>query len=337
MATLKTKFSVGLFLIIGMAIIIVGVVWLGMSNYLEKGRMFVAYFDESVQGLDKDSPVKYRGVYIGRVHHIGVADDERLIEVVMKIESDLRPNGPDGRQIVAQLKSVGITGLMFIELEQNKDDEPLIFAPPGVTPPYPVLPTRPSEISKFFKGLEDMFAIFRALDTRTISDELTQALKKINRAIDEVQLDAMVADVRGTLQHLQRLLAAEKLERMIASFERTSDTLNQMAGNADGGIDEIRRTVGRIDALVATGGSDLQEAAGELKASARDVSHALQNASVMLGNTDRHVDSVQRNINQTLERIERASDTLSLLLERLAAEPSRLVFGGSVEEKPSAP
>ena len=337
MATLKTKFSVGLFLIIGMAIIIVGVVWLGMSNYLEKGRMFVAYFDESVQGLDKDSPVKYRGVYIGRVHHIGVADDERLIEVVMKIESDLRPNGPDGRQIVAQLKSVGITGLMFIELEQNKDDEPLILPPPGVTPPYPVLPTRPSEISKFFKGLEDMFAIFRALDTRTISDELTQALKKINRAIDEAQLDAMVADVRGTLQHLQRLLAAEKLERMIASFERTSDTLNQMAGNADGGIDEIRRTVGRIDALVATGGSDLQEAAGELKASARDVGHALQNAAVMLGNTDRHVDSVQRNINQTLERIERASDTLNLLLERLAAEPSRLVFGGSVEEKPSAP
>ena len=89
MATLRTKFSVGLFLIVGLAIVIVGIVWLGMSNYFEKGRFFVAYFDESVQGLDKDSPVKYRGVYIGRVHRIGVAPDEKLIEVVMKIESEL--------------------------------------------------------------------------------------------------------------------------------------------------------------------------------------------------------------------------------------------------------
>ena len=337
MAKLKTKFSVGLFMIIGLAIVVVGVVWLGMSNYLEKGRMFVAYFDESVQGLDKDSPVKYRGVYIGRVHRIGVADDERLIEVVMKIEGDLRPDGPDGRQIVAQLKSVGITGLMFIELEQKKDDEPLIYPAANVVPPYPVLPTRRSDISKFFKGLEDMFAIFRALDTRTISDELTQALKKINRVIDDAQLDAMVADVRGTLQNLQELLAAEKLARVLHSFEQTSDSLNQMARNADGGIGEIRQTFGRLDGVIAASGNDIQTVTQDLKISAREVKRAMQNAAIMLENTDRNVDAVQRRITLTLNHIERASDTLNLLLERLTDQPSQLVFGGQSQEKPAAP
>ena len=68
MATLKTKFMVGLFVVTGFSFAVVAVVWLGMSNYFEKGQYYVAYFDESVQGLDKDSPVKYRGVTIGSVN-----------------------------------------------------------------------------------------------------------------------------------------------------------------------------------------------------------------------------------------------------------------------------
>jgi hypothetical protein len=71
----------------------------------------VTYFDESVQGLDKDSPVKYRGVSIGRVENINVAPDAALIQVVLKIESGLESGIDD---IVARLKSVGITGIMFV-------------------------------------------------------------------------------------------------------------------------------------------------------------------------------------------------------------------------------
>ncbi len=337
MATLRTKFSVGIFLILGLAIVVVGIIWLGMSNYLEKGRLFVAYFDESVQGLDKDSPVKYRGVYIGRVHAIGVAANERLIEVVMKIETDLQPNGMAGQQIVAQLKSVGITGLMFIELEQKKGDEPLIYPSADLKPPYPVLPTRPSEISKFFKGLEDMFSIFRALDTKTISDELTTALKKVNRTLDDAQLDTMVADVRDTLKNLQKVLDAKNLDRMLNSFEQTSENVNKMAVNADGGISDIRKTVGRLDGVIESSGSDIQAVTKDLKASALEVRRAMQNAAIMLENTDRNVDAVQRRITLTLEHIERASDTLNQFLERVASEPSQIVFSDPPEEKPSAP
>jgi phospholipid/cholesterol/gamma-HCH transport system substrate-binding protein len=136
MATLKTKFSVGLFLISGIAVVVVAVIWLGLSNYLEKGRFFVAYFDESVQGLDKDSPVKYRGVSIGRVQRIGVAPDERLIEVVLKIESDIKSDD-NTEDFVAQLKSVGITGLMFIEIERQGNRSVDVKPPFRFTPPTP--------------------------------------------------------------------------------------------------------------------------------------------------------------------------------------------------------
>ena len=71
MASQKTKFAVGLFVAMGITLAILVTIWLGMSRFLQKGRFYVTYFDESVQGLDVDSPVKYRGVFTGRVESIG--------------------------------------------------------------------------------------------------------------------------------------------------------------------------------------------------------------------------------------------------------------------------
>jgi len=53
MATIKTKLMVGIFVLLGFTLATVSIIWLGMSNYFEKGLYYVAYFDESVQGLDK--------------------------------------------------------------------------------------------------------------------------------------------------------------------------------------------------------------------------------------------------------------------------------------------
>ncbi|MBU1398714.1 MAG: MCE family protein, partial [Proteobacteria bacterium] len=106
MASIKTKFSVGIFVMLGLFVAFIAIIWLGMSHFFEQGQLYSAYFDDSVQGLAKDSPVKYRGVTIGRVADILVAPDAKLIEVILKIETDMKPD----KNIVAQLKSVGITG-----------------------------------------------------------------------------------------------------------------------------------------------------------------------------------------------------------------------------------
>ncbi|OGP87692.1 MAG: hypothetical protein A2157_18730 [Deltaproteobacteria bacterium RBG_16_47_11] len=120
MARRTSKFMIGLFVTIGILIGMVAVVWLGASKYFEKGATYVTYFDESVQGLQLDSAVKYRGVEAGRVEKIGVAPDHRLIEVTMNI--NLR--GKIERDHVAQLKAVGITGIVFVELDRKEPDKP---------------------------------------------------------------------------------------------------------------------------------------------------------------------------------------------------------------------
>jgi len=86
MARKTSKFMIGLFVTFGVLIGMVAVVWLGASKYFEKGKTYVTFFDESVQGLQVDSAVKYRGVEVGRVEAIRVAPDNRLIEVVIKVD-----------------------------------------------------------------------------------------------------------------------------------------------------------------------------------------------------------------------------------------------------------
>lgn len=332
MASLKTKFSVGLFLICGISIVILGVIWLGMSNFLEKGRLFVTYFDESVQGLDVDSPVKYRGVHIGRVHTIGVAPDGRLIEVVLKIESHIKPDG-DTENLAAQLKSVGITGLMFIELEQKGADT-RTYPPFEFKPQYPVIASRPSEISKLFQGIEDIFNLFRALDADTISNQLTSALKKINQTIDEAQVAELIADVRKTVKDIQVLMDTDQVDQMLRSFEQTSTSLNKMAINADKGISDIRLTVNRLDRIIAGSGGHMQVMTADLKASAMQVKRAMETATALLENTDRQVDAIQRQVLVTLNRIDRATDSLNRFLDKLSNQPSQVIFSAPAIDKP---
>ena len=333
MATLKTKFSVGLFLICGLAILVLGIIWLGMSNYLEKGRLYVAYFDESVQGLDVDSPVKYRGVHIGRVHSIGVAPDDRLIEVVLKIESDLQQEG-NAKNLIAKLKSVGITGLMFIELEHREprgaEPEPTF----AFKPEYPVIPTRPSDISKFFQGIDDVFTMLRSIDTQTISSEVIAILQKINRTIDKAQLDQLASDLRTAVRNLQDFLKTEQIRRAVASLETTSQNFNRMAINADDGITQIRATVGRLDSLIANSGGDVRQVAADLKTAAQEVKQAMGSAASLLEGTDRKVDALQRQAGATLGRIEQAADSLNRFLDHLANQPSQVIFSAPAPDKP---
>ena len=116
MSTKSSKFLIGLFVIVGLLILAATIIWVGASRILMKGSLYAAYFDESVQGLQVDSAIKYRGVEIGKVQSIDVAPDYRLVEVIMKIdlEGDLQ------HHTIASLKTAGITGIVFIELDRIK-------------------------------------------------------------------------------------------------------------------------------------------------------------------------------------------------------------------------
>ena len=65
-------FRVGVFVLVGFALIVVFVIALGGQALFRETVLMVTYFDESVQGLEVGSPVKVRGVELGSVAEIGM-------------------------------------------------------------------------------------------------------------------------------------------------------------------------------------------------------------------------------------------------------------------------
>ncbi len=238
MASIKTKFLVGLFVLIGLALSAVAIIWLGVCQQFEEGLNYVAYFDQSVQGLDKDSPVKYRGVSIGRVESIGVAQDANLIRVVLKIETDSKFNEKD---MTAQLKSVGITGIMFVELERKKSNEPDLSPPIAFTTKYPVIATKPSGIKQLMEGIDDVLKRFKDLDITGISDKFKSTLDKINSAVDDAQIKESSSDFRSTINNARVILDTQRWCKFIGSLEKKTDNLFVLTEKAEKAISRMDR------------------------------------------------------------------------------------------------
>lgn len=329
MATIKTKFMVGLFVVIGFSLAVVAVVWLGMANYFEKGQYYVAYFDESVQGLDKDSPVKYRGVTIGSVNSIGVAPDANLIQVILKIETDIKLDD----SIVAQLKSVGITGIMFVELEKKDTNTSLPVQQIDFPTKYPVISTKPSDIKKFFDSVTDVLTDIKKLDTEAISARIQSTLVKMEQAIDDAQVATLVNELNKTLSGIQTIANKEKWDSILDALDRTAKSIQAFSSAGTQTVADFDATLNHIDTAVIDNDKALAALMADVSTSIQDIDSLVISGNRFLEGTHKDTFQLLRQLKNTLRQYEKAGKHLNRFLEQVAEQPSQLFFGGPSEEE----
>jgi len=300
MTSQKTKFAVGLFVIIGLAISFVTILWLGMSHYFEKGQHYVAFFDESVQGLDKDSPVKYRGVSVGRVQSISVAPDSTMIQVILKMETESRP----ADELVAQLKSVGITGIMFVELDRKIKSDLKISLQPDLTSEYPVIATKPSDIKQFIGGVSDVLKQINALDIPGIVGGIKSTLDEIKLAVANLKMEALSSSIRTSL---------DTFDRALISVDKAATSFNDLSTNTD--------------KMISLNEKELSDAISGFNQSMKNASLLVGEGAELIKNTDSNINKLMLHLVVALQNIVKASESLSKSLEVIADQPSRLIFG----------
>lgn len=289
MARKTSKFMVGLFVTLGSILAVVAIIWVGATKYFEKGNMYITYLDESVQGLQKDSIVKYRGVDVGRVEKIQVAPDNKLIGVVMKInlKEDLEHNA------VAQLKAAGITGIMFVDLDRHDPREPDLSPKIDFPSEYPVIPSRPSEMSRIFAGINEIVRKFNQIETKGLSDQLIATTKSIETFFQGKEMAKILAKVEATAANLEKL--TERVDKAVAG------------GKLDEVLAETRQALKGTNTLI----TKVQEEISALK----------------LPETMGKTRAIAREVETTSENLRRASETLGLFLERIYDRPPDLLFG----------
>jgi len=316
MASKKTKLTVGLFVVIGLGIGIMAVIWLGMSHYFEQGRYFSVYFDESVQGLDRDSPVKYRGVSVGRVDTISVAPDGNLIEVIVSIEGELE----NRQDIVARLKSVGITGIMFIELEQRQPGEDDVSPEITFEVPYPVIKTKPSDIENFMKGIDTLLNRINELDMGAVTRDLRESIRAVTAAIEGARIPDLSEEIRMLVRRAGEILEGEEWSRAVAALDEVRNNMNTLMLNGNNAVDEIRQLIGANE-------GEITEALGDFHKAMASAEMIMEEGGKLLNSTDASVVALQRSLLVTAENLETASNKLNVLIGLVSDQPSQLLFG----------
>jgi phospholipid/cholesterol/gamma-HCH transport system substrate-binding protein len=322
-ASQKTKFAVGLFVAIGITFAVLVIIWLGMSRFLEKGNYYVTYFDESVQGLDVDSPVKYRGVFIGRVERIGVAPDSRLIKVVLKIESGQTLD----TDIVAQLKSVGITGSMFVELDRKEEGAPDRSPKLNFPSEYPIVASKPSELGELLGSLDEVLKRIKSLDLAAISEKITLTLDNINQKVSEANVKGISNSIEASLERIDHILDNQRWDTIIASLEEAALSFNSLIDDADRSLSKLENTLSRLEGIVSEKEKTIRTAIDDFKLAMNNANIFLEKATSLIRGTDGSISQLMHHLLIVAQNMEKASENLNHLMELLADQPSQLIFG----------
>lgn len=300
MASQRTKFTLGLFVTCGIGIACVVLIGLGMSKFFERGQYYATYFNESVQGLDVDSPVKYRGVSIGRVEGITVAPDAKLIQVVLKIESGQTLDS----NIVAQLKSVGITGSMFVELDQKQNDEPDLSPCFSFPSEYPILASKPSNINTLMQSVGDALSQTKGMDLEGISEKIKLTLDNINQAI----ADANVKNIESSL-------------------EKTVQSLNMIMDKAGHSLDRAENTIGILEGITVAKQNTIKKSIDDFKKTMENTNTLSKQGVSLVSGTQDSLFLLSRHLLTIAQNLEKASENLNRLIELVSDHPSQIIFG----------
>ncbi len=296
-----THFKVGLLALIAIAAVVATSLALGLRALRTDTVAYHTYFDESVQGLELGSPVKYRGVRIGNVAEIGIAPDRKHVDVVLALRAQdaerlgLAATSPDLR---TQLGNQGITGVKYVDIDFFDGANP----PPTLPfePAASYIPARPS----LFKSLEDnLEAVGQRLPA--LADRADATLAKLGRAIDDVHDEQVarrvaeaadagagaLADVRRLARHVD---AAKLQDRASAALDRVADA------------------AARVDAVIARldGERGLVASARRATDSIGDLGRSTLGSTEDLDRTIRELGDAARAVRELAETIDRDPDML---------------------------
>ena len=235
--------AAGAFVLAVSALLALLAVWLLRDN--SQRDMYEMSTSETVSGLQPQAVVRFRGVPVGKVELIGF-DNKVKGNVLIRISIDR--GAPVTKSVFATVASQGVTGLGFIQLDDNGESTDRLV-PNDDDPPR--IPLKPGGLEKLLKQSEVIF------------DQVEQASTKLNQMLAEdnqkrlvVALDSMgqaannVSSLSTTLTSiLNAQLGPDKVNipRLVKNLDTAVVSLQDTSTKAGAAISEIGITAKRLN------------------------------------------------------------------------------------------
>ena len=335
-------FKIGLFVISATVIGIIGLVVLGVGAILQKKALVETYIDESVQGLDVGSAVKFRGVPVGRVEQISLTSAEyatqrQYVLVRISITSNIfqfpvnDPNSPElkrelERGFRVRLAPQGLTGVAYLEMDylEPERNPPLEI---DWQPVYPYIPSTRSRITQLSEAVERILNNIGDINISQLSESIEKSLTAMTKIADSanlerigVQANALLSEVRETNRQINALVGNPDLKAALADasavagrarqlVERAEKPVSQMLADLPQASESLNRFAKRLDAVSA----DLPETSAQLRQT--------------LQRLNRLVAGQQRDIEKTVENLRSAAENMKQLTDDSKKYPAQILFG----------
>ncbi len=288
--------AVGAFVLLIAAMAGAFVFWYTGHRDRRSYERYEIYFQGSVSGLTNGSPVRYLGVNVGKVIRIKL-DPEHPKRV--RIIADIDVSAPIDSRTLASLSLQGITGLLFIDLEQ--DHNATISRPLAQGEQYPIINSAPSNFDVLLSNLP-------ALTTHTV-----ELVDRFNHVFS----DANVRAFNETLENAR--IASERLPSTIRDVEAMVEDMRRAS-------QEVQAAAGSVRAIAARSGPDVEDSANQIKQVAANLARTSRRLDQFVTDNE---PQVTRFTNQSLPEFEQ------LLRESRAAAREFRDLSRSLKENPS--
>jgi len=312
--------SIGLFIVIGAALGVTGLLLFSSSKLFTKTRVGIVYFNDSLNGLKEGAPVKYRGVTIGSVKRVMVffnqATNDFALPVLIEMEEKLireRVGQPievftdrsleqrvkGGLRASLQAESL-VTGVLYIEMRPNTNAPPPVFH--QLEKIYNEIPSEPTQIQAMMENLA-------SLDIKGISTNINNLIVRVDALVENMRMGEITAGLTNTLGSLNRLLSSPDITNSLASVRTTLDQYRALG----------EKLTARVDPLAESVTNSLAEANRTLA--------QLRGVAENLRNTLRPDAPLSQDLSQLLNQLAGTAESVSTLLEFLKQHPNALITG----------
>jgi len=226
---------------------------------------YEVYLDGTVSGLERGSAVRYLGVGVGRVvtMRIDPRDSSRVMVIV-----DIDSSTPISKKTIAELSLQGVTGLLFIDLLQPKNDRDALPDVPSYK--YPVIRSRESRLQAFLQSLPNLATAIgdvveradRLLSDRNLA-AFSSTLANVNTASNG--LPQTLRDVNGLLAELRGATG-----EISASARELHTILNTAGPDVEATIHRLHSVVDNIDKATALIDKIIADNRNDIRSFARD-------------------------------------------------------------------
>ncbi|HKW82062.1 MAG TPA: MlaD family protein [Casimicrobiaceae bacterium] len=336
-------FKIGLFVIGATVALVVLLLILGSGQWFQSKVTMETYLNESVQGLEAGSKVRYRGVVVGEVRRIGftynVYEQDQPMSARLRyvmVEATILPRLIGGRAggditradtakieidrgLRVRLAPQGITGTNYLEIDYvDPKTNPIL--PITWTPHNLYIPSAQSTVTAFVAAASEIMSRLQKLDLEGTLTNLNRLLVTTNSRIEAIDTGKLSQDASRVLGKIDN-----KLDQL---------AMNRISSESVALLAELRTTNQRLAAVLDDPAlkrlpGDTDAALVQLKKTLDDpnLTRSLAHLQNTLSRLDRLTGSGEPDLKTTFDNLRQITENLRDLSENAKRYPSQLLLG----------